>query len=308
MIVDRTHRNWVVICLGILAVATVVYIPYHVRSINGPSGGSLIGLVYGFIGYGLMLFAGALGLRTRRPTWRFGRAETWLKGHVWLALLAYPIIYFHAGFAFGGPLTIVLMMLFTIVTASGILGVVLQQILPRVMTDRLPLETIFEQVEHVLDQMRIEADHLVLSVADPEQAAASDAASAVGRRPPPTARRAQVRAQVVALAAGPTEEGQALKEFYDREVRPYLYDKAGGAASLNNPAKAAVVFAQLRTRMSASMHSVVDDLEAICDERRQLRMQTRLHRWLHAWLLLHVPLSLALLLLSAAHAVIALRY
>ena len=144
MIIDRTHRRWVAICLVALLAATAVYVPYHLRSLNGPTGGSWLGLLYGFVGYGLMLFAGALGVRARRPTWRLGRAETWLKGHVWLALLAYPLIYFHAGFAFGGPLTVVLMALFTIVTLSGILGVVLQQILPRVMTDRAPLETIFE--------------------------------------------------------------------------------------------------------------------------------------------------------------------
>jgi hypothetical protein len=305
VIIDRTHRRWVAICLGMLAVATAVYVPYHMRSLNGPTGGSVIGLIFGFVGYGLMLFAGALGLRTRRPTWRLGRAETWLKGHVWLALLAYPIIFYHAGFGLGGPLTLVLMVLFTVVTVSGILGVVLQQILPRVMADRVPLETIFEQVDHVLDQMRAEADHLVLAVADPEQAAITAAAATVGRRAAPAARRAQVQ---VALAGAPIEEAQALKDFYDREVRPYLYDKSGRAASLNSPAKAAVVFAQLRTRVPASLHTVVDDLEAICEERRQLRVQTRLHYWLHAWLLVHVPLSLALLLLSAAHAVIALRY
>jgi hypothetical protein len=49
-------------------------------------------------------------------------------------------------------------------------------------------------------------------------------------------------------------------------------------------------------------------LEAICEERRELAQQKRLHHWLHGWLLVHVPLSLALLLLSAAHAVLALRY
>jgi hypothetical protein len=305
VIIDRAHRRWVVICLGILAVATAVYVPYHMRALNGPTGGSLIGLIFGFVGYGLMLFAGALGLRTRRPTWRLGRAETWLKGHVWLALLAYPLIFYHAGFGLGGPLTLVLMVLFTVVTVSGILGVVLQQILPRVMADRAPLETIFEQVDHVLDQMRAEADHLVLAVADPEQAAVTAAAATVGRRAAPAARRAQAQ---VALAGAPTEEAQALKEFYDREVRPYLFDKSARAGALNSPAKAAVVFAQLRTRVPASLQAVVDDLEAICEERRQLRVQARLHYWLHAWLLVHVPLSLALLLLSAAHAVIALRY
>jgi hypothetical protein len=306
MIIDRTHRRWAIVSVAILVVSAVIYAVTWARSLNPPTGGTAIGLLFGFVGYGFMLYAGFLGLRARRPTWRLGRAETWLKGHVYLALLAYPIIYFHAGFAFGGPLTIVLMTLFTIVTASGILGVVLQNILPRVMTDRVPLETIFEQVDHVVEQMRTEADHLVMSVANPEEAAAAAAAATVGKRPPPAARRAQVRA--VELAAPPPEEAQALKEFYDTEVRPYLFDKTGRSTTLSTRAKGSVVFAQLRTRVPASLHSVVDELEAICEERRQLRVQTRLHYWLHAWLLVHVPLSIALLVLSFAHAVIALRY
>ena len=39
-----------------------------------------------------------------------------------------------------------------------------------------------------------------------------------------------------------------------------------------------------------------------------LTRQARLHKVLHVWLLVHIPLSLALLLLSFFHAVIALRY
>jgi hypothetical protein len=307
VIIDRTHQRWAIASVAILVLSTIIYVVYWARSLNPPTGGTVIGLLFGFVGYAFMLYAGFLGLRARRPTWRLGRAETWLKGHVYLALLAYPVIYFHAGFAFGGPLTIVLMVLFTIVTASGILGVVLQNILPRVMTDRVPLETIFEQVDHVVEQMRAEADHLVMAVANPEEAAAAAAAATVGRRPPPAARRAHVRSQVE-VAAPPPEEAQALKEFYDTEVRPYLFDQKGQGVTMTTRAKAAVVFAQLRTRVPATLHSVVEDLEAICEERRQLRAQTRLHYWLHAWLLVHVPLSIALLVLSFAHAVIALRY
>ena len=56
------------------------------------------------------------------------------------------------------------------------------------------------------------------------------------------------------------------------------------------------------------LHESVAELESICEERRQLADQKRLHHWLHGWLLIHVPLSLALLLLGAVHAVIALRY
>ena len=43
---------------------------------------------------------------------------------------------------------------------------------------------------------------------------------------------------------------------------------------------------------------IIDELQAICEERRQLAVQRRLHHWLHGWLLIHVPLSYALLLLS----------
>jgi len=60
--------------------------------------------------------------------------------------------------------------------------------------------------------------------------------------------------------------------------------------------------------LPAAAHATLGDLEDICDEARQLTRQQRLHRWLHGWLLVHIPLSLALILLGAVHAVMALRY
>jgi hypothetical protein len=60
--------------------------------------------------------------------------------------------------------------------------------------------------------------------------------------------------------------------------------------------------------LPAAAHATLDDLEDICDEARQLRKQEQLHHWLHGWLLVHIPLSLALILLGGVHAVMALRY
>jgi hypothetical protein len=60
--------------------------------------------------------------------------------------------------------------------------------------------------------------------------------------------------------------------------------------------------------MVAPVHGVLDDLENICEEEHQLRRQIRIYVWLHGWLLVHVPLSMALLVLGAVHAVMALRY
>jgi len=63
-----------------------------------------------------------------------------------------------------------------------------------------------------------------------------------------------------------------------------------------------------RTLLPVALHDIVKNLEDICEEERQLRRQIRYHHWLHGWLMLHVPLSLALLLLGCAHAIMALRY
>ena len=77
-------------------------------------------LAFGILGYGMMLFAGLLGARKKVPVWRIGRAQTWMRGHLWLGFLSFPMILFHAGFAARGPLTAVLMALMFIVVLSGI--------------------------------------------------------------------------------------------------------------------------------------------------------------------------------------------
>ena len=72
--------------------------------------------------------------------------------------------------------------------------------------------------------------------------------------------------------------------------------------------RVAAYFSRLRTLMPVAAHNVLRDLEEICEERRQLMVQNKLHLWLHGWLLVHVPLAFALLVLTAVHAVLSLRY
>src|SRR5207249_10933524 len=156
---------WIIVCLILLAVMAALYVPYARYELHGPRGGTWPGLAYGVIGLGLMLYAGVLGLRRKVPTWRVGAATTWMKGHLWLGLLSYPVILFHSGFQLGGPLTLGLMILFTLVVISGIYGVILQQYIPKLMLSRLPLETVYEQIDEVVRQLRDEADALVTAVA-----------------------------------------------------------------------------------------------------------------------------------------------
>jgi hypothetical protein len=190
------------------------------------------------------------------------------------------------------------MLLFALVIVSGLFGLVLQQFLPRIMMTQVPMETIYEQIPHILGQLRTEAEELVTAMCGPlENPHPSLGASS----------QVWVQAEALERSHAPLEGGAPLKEFYRLHIRPYLQG-SGRDASLAIPARATVLFQQARTLLPASLHKTLGDLEAICEERRQLALQTRLQHWLHGWLLVHVPLSMALLLLSAAHAVIALRY
>src|ERR1700686_5620679 len=127
--------------LGIFAAALALYVFYAWSAPQGPRGGSAIGLLFGLVGFGFMLYAAALGARKRVPTWRIGRAQAWMRGHLWLGLLSLPLILFHGGFRFGGPLTSILMILLMLVVTSGIFGAILQHYIPTIIPTEIPLET-----------------------------------------------------------------------------------------------------------------------------------------------------------------------
>jgi len=76
-----------------------------------------------------------------------------------------------------------------------------------------------------------------------------------------------------------------LRNFYERELKPFLEKPGARGAALGDAAQARSAFAQLRTLVPASLHRTVEDLEGICEEERQLTLQSHLHLWLHSWLL-----------------------
>jgi len=326
MKLDRTQRGWAIVSLTIFAVSALVYVFYALNAPQGPRGGSTIGLLFGTTGFAFMLFAAFLGARKRVPTWRIGRAQAWMRGHLWLGFLALPMILFHGGFHFGGTLTRVLMWLLIITVLSGVFGAALQHYVPRVVTSDVPLETIYDEIVHVRSLLREEADRAVESICgslglsktsreEGQRAGGFTALRTMAASAVPLRTSAAVSAGASAtVAAAPEiillseEESAPLRHFYVKEMRPFLENPKQHGQRLGDAQKAASAFSGLRTLLPAAGHAALEDLSDICDEARQLRRQERLHHWLHDWLLLHIPLSLALILLGAVHAVMALRY
>ena len=64
----------------------------------------------------------------------------------------------------------------------------------------------------------------------------------------------------------------------------------------------------LKTKLAPGAHETVDILESLCEQRRQLDRQAQMHFWLHSWLWLHLPLSVALVVLMLIHVWFALKY
>ena len=314
MRIDKTQRGWAITALILLAIFTAGYVAYAENAPAGPRGGTAMGLTFGVIGFGFMIFAALLGARKRVPVWRLGRAQAWMRGHLWLGLLSLPVILFHGGFHFGGTLTSVLMWLLIITVASGVFGAALQHYLPKVMAADVKLETIYDEIGNVRKLLREEADRGVEGICgslglgkstkeEVQRAGGFSAARAMAA----TGSGAAVAAAAETVLLS-DEESAPLRKFYLSEMRPFLEQPKRRGARLGSVDKAHGVFSGLRTLLPQSAQAALQDLEDICDEARQLARQERLHRWLHGWLLVHIPLSLALILLGAVHAVMALRY
>ncbi|MBI3950137.1 MAG: hypothetical protein HY314_06755 [Acidobacteria bacterium] len=235
-----------------------------------------------------------------------------MRGHIGLGLLSLLLILFHSGFRFGGRLTSVLMILLIVIIASGIWGLVLQQFLPRMMTAQAPAETIYEQIDHVVDQLRKGGDALIEAVCGPlgieEDEMAESALSTAVVKGEGKVKGKVIKSKVKREADEPIPSSAPLKKFYLTEVRPFLDGGPRRSVRLGTPRQAAAVFDHLRTILPEGLHETINDLEAVCEERRQWAVQRRLHRWLHGWLFVHIPLSVAVLVLAIVHAVISLRY
>ena len=421
-------------------------------------GGTPLGLAFGAISLGIFVFAALLNLRKKIPLWRVGTVQLWLRAHIWLTFLTIPLVVLHSGFRLGGPMTTLLMALYALVMGSGIYGLVLQHLMPRLMKERLPAETVFEQIPHIRSQLCVAAEKMrdSLKPAPPKKAdagapapspakatttgaaviastkgelitpvaraksttgsaataepvtmaattttaapvakaaeaplepavpsAANAAASAAPAKAEtigtPTARvqseppgepvpRPSVPAGdepapnppavPVAAAASPEKPAppapkstepdaakpappapkpaapaaakpaaakpaaapaksvpppdpaseEALVEFIDRQILPYLRASRGERFRLGKARFSDDTFRFVKLSVAETYRSRVEEIQAWCDERRMLDLQTRLHHWLYAWLFLHVPFSFLLLILTFWHAYVTLFY
>ncbi|HEU5452401.1 MAG TPA: ferric reductase-like transmembrane domain-containing protein, partial [Terriglobales bacterium] len=244
--------------------ATVFYAVTAPGAMQRPYGATSAGIVLGGMAFALMTFAALLGLRKRFLGLRLGRAQTWMRGHLWLGLLSFFLVLLHAGFHARGMLTLVLAIVAGIVAVSGVAGAALQHFMPRLITREVPLETIFEQIPHVREQLREEAQSLIAAAFAPAKAAAAAQAGA----------HAANDSSAVATFEDALQ-AEALQEFCEEQVSPFLLH-GGADSALANKTSAEYTFRQMRTLLPARFHPTLAALESLTEEARQLSRQQTL--------------------------------
>ncbi len=240
-----------------------------------PQSSSAFGVACGLLGAGIILFEMALLPRKWCRGWRLGATRLWMKLHVWLGLLALPVVLLHTGFHFGGPLPAFTLVLFLLVMASGLWGLAVQQWLPQKLHANVDTEAIASQISTLGQFHALEAGRLFDSLFSTDGIA--------------------------------TEAARTWQPFRENIYTPYIQMGRRSHSPLAVHANAKREFDRLRESFPDEA-ATIDRLEAIRDQRRQWDVQLRLTFWLHNWLWVHLPLAVAMTGLMFIHAIRALKY
>ncbi|HKP92887.1 MAG TPA: hypothetical protein VJS88_03245, partial [Chthoniobacterales bacterium] len=208
-------------------------------------GGTPLGLAFGAISLGIFIFAALLSLRKKIPLWRIGTVQRWLRAHIWLTLLTIPLVLFHSGFRFGGAMTTLLMVLYGVVMVSGIYGLFLQHLMPRLMKERLPAETVFEQIPHIRSQLVVAAEKM----RDSFKPAGQTDSSRGGSAPAAAAKKADTGAPAPSAAKVATAEAPVMASTKGELSTPVARAKS---ATGSEPIAAPVIASATKSEQPAT--------------------------------------------------------
>ena len=250
----------------LLLVASYVY---YDRRTGFTHGGSQGGIAYGALGTLAILILLYFGVRKRsyRSTW--GTLEGWLQCHLYLGLLAAVLILFHTGFRFHDKVALGAFAVLLVVVASGFWGAVVYTGVPRRLTE-------------------VEGDLAPAAMAEQlDQLGRTMARLAAGRSAP-----------FQKVCSG------LLAELVPERLAGWKLLFGGGGKSRGD---AASPWAAELSRVPPAEQEELRQLLVLARQRRELHQrllaQQRYRNQLEVWLYLHVPLSIALVALVAAHLV-----
>jgi len=226
------------------------------------------GMAYGIAAAVLLCLVAAWAVRRRimgfASRFHFGTSRSWLYLHIYGGLLFLLLMLMHSGFRIPqGPLTLSLWILSIWTVASGILGLVFQKWIPRVLASGLSTEVLYDRIPSLIAELRTRAEDLARRSEEPVQ----------------------------------NFYAKNLQESFQKPRRHFIYfwDITGGIkARLQR-------FEYLRGFLSADGFLALDELEDLYRTKLELDAHFTLQQPLRWWLLAHVPTSWVLLVFVVVH-------
>ena len=253
------------IALPVALVALIARAGYAVQR-GGWSAGDWGGVACGFAATVLMVVAAVYGMRRRSPRLasrrRLGSAALWLQVHLYGGALFLFLVALHTGPSLPqGALGWCLWLLALWVVGSGLAGLFLQRAVPQILAAGTATEVNFDRIPELVEALRARA------------AAVADEADV-------PVRTLYARSLAPALAAPRRNLGVLLDAGGGRRLEPIEH---------------------LRRLLAADEKARLDELEQLYRTKLDLDTHFTLQQLLRGWLWLHVPTSLALLLLVLLH-------
>lgn len=256
--------------LRVFFVATVVCVLVYAVNllVSEVHPGNWWGISYGTGATLLMVGAALIGVRrrsmNRAAKQSMGKSRDWLQFHLYAGTLAAILVLMHGGFSLpSGALNWWLWLLTMWITVSGLIGVAIQRVVPRMLASGLTTEVVYERIPELVGQIREGAEKLVETCTDPV--------------------RDFYRRNLVSI----------LGSLQPRAI--YYIDITGGIQSRVRQ------FDYLRKVLSSEEKEKLDRLETLFRTKLEMDAHYTLQRALRWWLYSHVPVSLVLLVLIAIH-------
>jgi hypothetical protein len=265
----RWRRRWLAAGLALIA----SYVWFAARGFQ--HGGTPQGMAYGALGTLAILVLLYFGVRKRsyRSTW--GTVEGWLQSHLYLGLLSAVIIVLHSGFRFHDRVAVAAFAALLVVVASGLLGAFFYASVPRRLS-------------------AVERELTPADLAAQLQQLAQAMVRLAGSRSQPF--------QLVCHGLLAESVPGRLAGWRATFARPGAGGRLpGSAAAAGRPAPWAAHLAQVPAGEQEELRQLLVLSRQRGELLEQLVAQQRYRNLLGAWLYVHVPFSIALVVLVAAH-------
>lgn len=228
------------------------------------------------VGFGVaatlfMLVAVLYAARRRTVKLGLGRTRTWLQFHLYGGFLFMVLTLMHSGWRIpAGALTQWILGLSLWVSASGIIGVLIQKWIPRMITSGLSIEAHYHRIPELVGEIRRKAEALLATSDD--------------------------------LIRDFYQLNLATALATPRPRFIYYMDITGGAQARSRE------FEHLAKVLPAAEREKLDQLQSLYRTKLELDAHYTLQRTLRWWLYGHAPLSFLLVILVAIHIYSVVRY